>query len=370
MVLNSLGRGGAEKSILSLACEFIRRGIPVSIVLMSSLPNEYPVPPELDGRIVRLEAGSFPAGVLKLLAQLARRRPDRLMTAMPQASAAGSLVGLLLGIPAYVTERTTPLHFYGNGLKLWVALAPHVLGRRSLFISRYALESGLPQSFISRGIRRKAVVVHNPVQTPIPLEQASALRRSRLTRLRQWASGGTCDGGPLTLALASRLVQGKGIPEVIAACQGMLRDGRVRLEIYGEGAMRSEIVADLARRGLQDAVALRGFQPDMRAAYGGADVVLLPSQSEGFGRVGFEAYLSGCFVVGLPRNSFVGEVLTSAPAWRIADGPMLFEAAVRSFGEQSLPTDDADLQIMASRLSISEHAEAVLDFLEWVPADA
>lgn len=65
------------------------------------------------------------------------------------------------------------------------------------------------------------------------------------------------------------------------------------LVLFGDGPLRSEVAADVARRGLEGRVHLLGARADAAELAGGADVFVLPSRVEGIPGVVLEAAARG-----------------------------------------------------------------------------
>ncbi len=102
--------------------------------------------------------------------------------------------------------------------------------------------------------------------------------------------------GVFRVGFVGRLDPVKSIPDLIAAIA--LLPLNVCLDIYGDGAMRSAIEQVIKERGLLERVTMHGAIRDARDAYGQMDVLVLPSQSEGFGLVLIEAMAAGVPVIG------------------------------------------------------------------------
>jgi glycosyltransferase involved in cell wall biosynthesis len=94
---------------------------------------------------------------------------------------------------------------------------------------------------------------------------------------------------------AGTLAPWKGFDDLIRAV-GTLRDrGRqVRLVIFGEGAMRSELEALTVELELQDLVRLPGHEANPLRYFAHADAFVLSSHVEGMPNVLVEAMLCGC----------------------------------------------------------------------------
>jgi glycosyltransferase involved in cell wall biosynthesis len=99
------------------------------------------------------------------------------------------------------------------------------------------------------------------------------------------------DQGPVTIACAGRLVEGKGIDVLLRAfAQGAARDG-ARLRIAGDGPKRAMLESLASELGLSGAVEFTGWSFDMPSFWRTADVGTLPSDGciESFGMAAIEA---------------------------------------------------------------------------------
>jgi glycosyltransferase involved in cell wall biosynthesis len=97
-----------------------------------------------------------------------------------------------------------------------------------------------------------------------------------------------------------RLVHTKGLRELIDAFESLAgEDPRCRLVLVGEGPMRGGLLDLISRCGLADRVVLTGGLPPARVAdwICAADVLTLPSWSEGYPNVVVEALACGRPVV-------------------------------------------------------------------------
>jgi glycosyltransferase involved in cell wall biosynthesis len=129
------------------------------------------------------------------------------------------------------------------------------------------------------------------------------------------------DTGPPLILSVGRLIEKKGIGDVIAAADILRERGRsFQVEIIGTGPLGPSVAADVKRRGLEDRVQLRGAQPldVIRLAYRRATVFALPSvvaadgDRDGVPTVLMEAMASGVAVVstcvsGIPELITAGQ---------------------------------------------------------------
>ena len=97
------------------------------------------------------------------------------------------------------------------------------------------------------------------------------------------------------VGFVGRLDPVKRIPDLLAAIAAL--DERFKLHVFGEGAEREHIKSVTDRYGITRRVKLHGAVAKPRAALEQIDLLVLPSQAEGFGLVLIEAMASGVPVV-------------------------------------------------------------------------
>jgi glycosyltransferase involved in cell wall biosynthesis len=123
----------------------------------------------------------------------------------------------------------------------------------------------------------KIFVIHNGVETP-----------------KAWPTPPAASY-PHRIVFVGRLDPVKRIPDLIDA-MSLLRDF-ARLEIWGEGKQRRELELKIEEMGLEAVVRLRGQTLNAAAEIKAAEVLVLPSEAEGFGMVLIEAMALGVPVV-------------------------------------------------------------------------
>lgn len=106
--------------------------------------------------------------------------------------------------------------------------------------------------------------------------------------------------GPLRLVAVGRLDRVKGHDVLLDALVDV--DG-VLLTVVGEGACRPELEKQVADLGLADRVLLPGWSEDVAGELARADVLVLPSRTEGWPLTVVEAMLAGLPVVATPVGS-------------------------------------------------------------------
>lgn len=124
----------------------------------------------------------------------------------------------------------------------------------------------------------------------------SALTRTQMDRAIRAASRPRPHGGPARLLFIGRLSRAKGADIAVECCARLASAGLdVELDVVGEGPERSNLEEQVARLDLRDCVRLRGgcsFE-EVLGFYEQADVLVLPSMTEGWPKVLAEAMAFG-----------------------------------------------------------------------------
>jgi glycosyltransferase involved in cell wall biosynthesis len=102
----------------------------------------------------------------------------------------------------------------------------------------------------------------------------------------------------IRIGVASRLVPGKGISELISAVAILEREGiDVQLDIAGSGPEQDLLASSAANLGITDRVRFLGWVNDVPSVMREWDIYAQPSHAEGFGISVLEAMASGLPVV-------------------------------------------------------------------------
>lgn len=213
---------------------------------------------------------------------------------------AAALLGRWLGLPVTVTARGSDVHVIGR----------HPLSRRLMRWTAGRAEAAigvcraLTDAMAGWGVDgARLQVIRNGVdlQRFHPLPPADARRSLGV------------DGAPLVLAVGN-LVPVKGHALLVDAF-ALLRQRHpgARLCLIGDGPLRGALQAQAAALGLADAVRFVGPVPNDRLApwYSAADLLVLPSHSEGWANVLLESMACGTPVVATDVGGS-GEVLGDA----------------------------------------------------------
>ncbi|HLF61330.1 MAG TPA: glycosyltransferase family 4 protein [Acidimicrobiia bacterium] len=257
--------------------------------------------PELESRSIRHIALASSTRGMNLLADLRaigqlwrvlrHERPDILHTHNPKPGVYGRIVGRLAGVPIVVNtvhglyatpDSSLPKRMVVYTLE-WIA---------SRFSDAELIQS--PEDFEllwERGImpRSKLRLLGNGVDLerfrPDPGLSEPVRQELGLT------------DGQIAVGLVARLVEEKGVPELIEAAERL--DDRYVVVIVGprDHEKADAVSEELLARAEANGVRFLGMRQDVERIYQGLDIFVLPSHREGFPRAAMEAAASGLPVI-------------------------------------------------------------------------
>ena len=128
-------------------------------------------------------------------------------------------------------------------------------------------------------------------------------------------------GTVFLVGFVGHLIQQKQ-PELAVEVLDELRRGGTdaHLVIAGVGPLRDSVEQRVAERGLQRHVTLLGHRHDIESIYGGVDLIVITSESEGVPGVVIEAQMAGCPVVSFPVGS-VTDVIDDGETGIVVERP-------------------------------------------------
>jgi glycosyltransferase involved in cell wall biosynthesis len=97
---------------------------------------------------------------------------------------------------------------------------------------------------------------------------------------------------------AGRLSPEKGFAQLVEAAKEVFRHvPRVGFVLFGDGPLRDALVGRIAAAGMNESFVLAGFRPDVDRFLPHADVVAIPSFTEGLANIALEAHAAGVPIV-------------------------------------------------------------------------
>lgn len=282
LVIASLGTGGAERVLSSLANHAAERGHDVAIVTLDdgATPPFFPLDPRVRRRpIGGPPAASLPARARNLAARVwrlrravAAERPDVAVAFMDRTNLLALAATLGQRTPVVVAERNDPAqHDATRGL----ALLRRLLYRRARAV---VVQTAGAAAYFRGPLAAKTVVVPNPVFPPPATAPAARTGRE--------------------VVAMGRLSPEKGFDLLLDAFARVApRFPDWRLTIWGDGPLRAQLEAQRDAFGLAGRVHLPGRTTTPAAEMARADCFVLSSRYEGFPNVLAEAMAAGTAVV-------------------------------------------------------------------------
>lgn len=166
----------------------------------------------------------------------------------------------------------------------------------------------------------------------------SGVPMDRVTMPASRAELGVPAGAPLVAMVGALTREKDPLTFVRAVAAARERLTELRALVVGDGALRGDVEAEVARLGLGDALRLTGHRTDADSIIAAADLLALSSVEEGLGSVLLDAMALGKPVVateagGIPEIVVQEETGLLVP---VGDAPALGEAIARVLGDGAL----------------------------------
>jgi glycosyltransferase involved in cell wall biosynthesis len=281
-VLSGLGAGGAEKVVNLLARHRLHRGDAVHILALNwgTEPSYFAYPDEIHveafgsgGRGWR-QAVRIAGRLRRLRRRLSEIKPDIVISFLTKINVQVGLVGAGRGVPIVLSERNNYRLQELN--PLW-NLAGRIAASRA---ARLVMQTEAARRHLPPNVRRKAVVIPNPIDSAAPIAPPSSAE----TRI----------------VAAGRLAPQKGFDLLLSAFVEVAhRVPSATLSIFGEGPERGALQSQAERLGIADRARLPGLTSSPGEWIAAADIFVLSSRFEGFPNVLLEALAAG-----IPSVSF------------------------------------------------------------------
>lgn len=264
---------GAERVIAQLSNYFAAQGKQCSIITINDDEVFYKLDPSICVLPVGQKSGNRVLDKLMRYWQvrkMVRQQQPDLVLSLPEEIAVYVLAALFgTGIPVYVSERNNP----------WVM--PDVKVTRILRSLMYPFAKGIifqtemAKSFFPEAIRRKGIVLKNPVDAHRIPNQYEGEREK-------------------VIVAAGRLSEQKNMPLLLKAfARFSPNHPEYRLRIFGEGELREELTELSRCLQIAEKVELPGRSSALLERMNSAAMFVLPSDYEGMPNVLLEAMCMG-----------------------------------------------------------------------------
>jgi GalNAc-alpha-(1->4)-GalNAc-alpha-(1->3)-diNAcBac-PP-undecaprenol alpha-1,4-N-acetyl-D-galactosaminyltransferase len=338
LVSATLSCGGAERVLVLLAEGFLRQGHDVAVVTLSGKENDfYQLPPGVK-RIaldVMQQSPYLLAAVknnfyrlLQLRSAIQSLQPDAVISFVAHTNIVTVLSLQATGYPVIVTEHCDVGMKYVGAI--WEKLRRITYPRAAKVV---CVSQGVASAFEWVPVEKRSVI-YNPLVIRENLQAEAHLPQS-IDMQKQW------------IVAIGRLTYQKGFDLLISAFgQIATRFPEWQLIILGEGELRQELEAYVAKLGLSHQIVLPGVVHNPFAILRKAKFLTMASRFEGFPMVHGEALACGLPVVCTDCPSGPREIVRD----RI-DGILVPNGDVTALAQamQRLMTDETARQQLASR---------------------
>ena len=275
----SLGRGGAEQSILTLTSNFIKKGHEVFLIVSKKVSNEKSIPQNINVQYLNKKRTIF--SINKLRKKLLDIQPDIVISTLPTSNFLNVLISKSkkFKYKAYIREANTSCLLWDKDL----------LSRIHGILSKYTFRNATGIIYISNELKNittnavenlvsNSIAIYNPIVSSDFLEKSSEeiVDPSYDPIKEVWVVG-------------SRLEDYKGVELLIEAVRRLKDSRNLNLYILGTGSQKTYL--EEKSRGLP--ILFLDYVDNPLPWYKAADLFFLPSYREGLGNALIEAQLLG-----------------------------------------------------------------------------
>ena len=275
----SLGRGGAEQSILRLTKNFIKKGHEVFLISAKKVSNEQSIPDNIEVQYLNKKRTLFSLSIFKK--RLINIQPDIVLSTLPTSNFLNTLISKSkkLKYRAYIREANTNCILWNKSLSGWI------VG----ILSRYAFRNAYGIIYISRELKEITTqAVGNPVNNSVTIYNP-IITEDFLEKSNQKIDHPSYDPEKEIWVVGSRLEKQKGIDLLVDAVKKFNESRDLVLYILGSGAEKSRL--EKKSKGLP--IVYLDYIENPLPWYKAADLFFLPSYREGLGNSLIEAQILG-----------------------------------------------------------------------------
>jgi glycosyltransferase involved in cell wall biosynthesis len=339
--LSTLG-GGAERVFVQIVNGLAARGRDIRIVTFepSDASSFYPVNKDIPRLDLALKANALRHSVA-LRRSLLSLHPRLVVAFMPSSYVPISFSLFGSGVPVIASEHNVPENYRKNFAK-W-----GLLNCSALATARYTAVSEQMRQSYPRWIRRKMVVMANPVEKP----------NGAFAEVAGMASG-------KRLLAVGRLHPQKDHVTLIGAFAEIANDfPDWHLRILGEGNERNRLEAEVAKLGIAERVQLPGAVSNMSEEYASAQLYVIPSLYESQGLATVEAMAHGLPAVGFADCPGTNQIIAHGKTGLLVASEPTRQGALKN-ALAMLMENDALRRSLAKNALAEAHGPALEDVLD------
>ncbi|MBR3307857.1 MAG: glycosyltransferase [Lachnospiraceae bacterium] len=280
----ALGKGGAERVVLTLAAEMAAKGIDCVVATLTAEKEEYPLPEGVRRVICGLSEAEEKKGKLSrmrlrighLRKCMAEEKPDLVISFMKSANYRAILAARPLKIPIMISVRNDPEKDYASKRDKMIAKKLYASAAGAVFQTKSAA------AFFKDCCGGRSRVILNPVNPAFLKEPYTGERRKSIVSVGRFSY----QKDQLTL---------------VKAFERLLKDyPDYTLELIGgdtKDNSRLQVAEYVHAHGLEERVLMKGGRKDVEEYIRDAAMFVLPSVYEGMPNALIEAMVLGLPVI-------------------------------------------------------------------------
>ncbi len=353
--IHSLRRGGAERTVVNLANEWLKCGNQVTVITLEDKSTDFyqmnagitHVSLNLAGESSNVFKAIFTNvnRILKLRGMFRRIKPDIVLGMMTISAALAILAGVRLGIPIIGSERVYPPMFLLN--RFWHKIRQWTYPYAALVVMQTHKGLTWLQDEIPRA---NGAVIPNPVPYPLSVFEPKLAPQTLLANGRKLLLG------------VGRLVDQKRFDCCLLSFATLAkRYADWDLVILGEGPLRGALESQIEALGLESRVYLPGGVGNVGDWYARADLYVMSSSFEGFPNTLVEAMAHGCTAVSYDCNTGPRDIIRDGEDGMLVN-PVGDVAALTSALDQLMGDDERRERMAQKAIDVRERfsVESVL----------
>ncbi len=358
LFIPSFGGGGAERVVVNLANEFVRRGYHIHIVV---LDENGPLLKEVSEKcqIINLSTKKVSKSFKSINKYIIKAKPDVLIANLSHLSIMILLASFFVRAKTkyFVVEHNTPSKTSLASNKLSAKLLPFLMYLTYWRADRViAVSKGVKNDLVKTipYLRRKVEVIYNPIfSNEIMVRKNEPIDDSWF--LSQKAP---------TIISVGRLTLQKDFVTLLKAFTIVKKEMCAKLVILGEGEERENLEKLAKDLEVLDDVYMPGFVSNPYKYMGKANVFVLSSIYEGFANVLVEALACGIPVVSTDCESGPREILDNGKYGKlvpVGDAEKMAEAIIETLNSDYDPLTGIE---RAKQFSINDAVNHYMDIIE------
>lgn len=289
-VIQGLRSGGAER-VMSVLCNEMAacENIEVALALTERADQiAYQIDPRVQIIDLTPQAGSLIKkrinGIKDLRTLYLRYKPDAVISFITRTNISAIAASFFTGIPVIISERNNPVVDPPTKLSRFIRNRVYPMASGYVFQTRFA------QEYFSKPIRKKSIVIANPVSSSVCEYCNNSDRQRRVIAV-------------------CRLEPQKNIKLLIDAFDRAVDTHlEYHLDIFGTGTLEEELRTYIKSKGHPDRISLKGFTAEAIREMSESEIFVLSSNYEGMPNALIEAMSVGCACIA-----------TDAPAYGARD---------------------------------------------------